>query len=119
MAAVVTYPYSHGETVTRLRGAAGPPPYNETNWSSPLKKVYANCAVWQESSTEPVPDADGRATIVTVTKCAVPFDADFLPGDRFEVRGVIYEQIGEAQRLHNPFTGWEPAAIVVGRWLNG
>lgn len=115
----MSYPFRHGETVTRIRGTNSGPPYNEIDWGKPDTEDYERCAVWQESSKEPIPDADGRASIVTVTKCVVPVDADILPTDRFRVRGQTYEVVGEIQRWHNPFTGWEPGAVVTGRWISG
>lgn len=116
--------FPHGETVTRLRGTPIIDPYSQqttgVDWSDPDRLDFPGCAVWQESSTEPS-DQMGviRAEVVTVTKCAVPFAADFLPSDRFEVRGRSYEMVGEIADWHSPLSGWEPGSVITGRRADG
>lgn len=116
--------FPHGDTVTRLRGTPIVDPYSGeatgTDWSHPSRLDFPGCAVWQESSVES-PDQMGvqRTKVVTVTKCAVPFGADFLPSDRFEVRGRTYEVVGDIEDWRSPFTGWEPGSVVTGVRTDG
>lgn len=110
-----------GEDVTRQRGVAVVDPYSEEStaldWTTPATVTYPRCAVWQETSTEPT--QDGRAAVITVTKVALPADADVRSADRFVARGKTYEVQGEPEIWHSPFTGWEPGVVVTGRLVAG
>lgn len=113
--------FPHGEPVTRQRGVAVTDPYSnaatDIDWTTPTTVTYPLCAVWQETSTEPT--QDGRAAVITVTKAALPFEADVTPQDRFVTRGKTYEVLGEPEVVHSPFTGWEPGVVVTGRLVAG
>lgn len=113
--------FPHGEVVVRQRGTAVADPYSAENtsvsWATPTTITYPQCAVWQETSTEPT--QDGRMAVITVTKVALPADADVTPTDRFVTRGRTYEVLGEPEFVHSPFTGWEPGVVVTGRLVSG
>lgn len=115
------FPVSHGERVTRLRGATSTDPYSaepDVDWTGiPDELDVEGCAFWVESSVEP--DETDRARVVSVAKVLAPFGADFLPHDRFVARGVTYEVVGEPSHLRNPFTGWEPGCEITGRRVDG
>lgn len=114
--------FPHGETVTVLVPATKANPYNSAEQipdpaGAPTSTTYPRCAVWQESSTEPL--ADGRTAVVTTTKAALPAGAVVPPGASFTARGVTYRVEGEPEDVRNPFTGWTPGVVVTGVRVDG
>lgn len=116
MARVTAVPYPHGETVTRQRGTEVNDGYSSEatslDWDVPDEETFTGCAVWQETSTEVL--EPGRAAVTTVTKVALPADADVSALDRFVARGVTYEIRGVPEVWRSPLTGWEPGLVVTG-----
>lgn len=106
--------FPHGETVVRLRGSASVDPYSGeatgTDWAAPDRLEVYGCAFDPGGSQEPL--EDGRSVVITRPKVYAPADADILPGDRLEVRGVEYEIEGDPAVWRSPFTGWEPGMVV-------
>lgn len=107
-------PFTHGETVTRQRGAAVTDPYSGAatglDWTTPNELDIEGCGFNPGSSSEPVQNA--RSAVITKPEVYAPTDADVLPGDRLVVRGDTYEVAGRPQRWVSPFTGWAPGLVI-------
>lgn len=114
-----------GVKVTRQRASKTADPYSAQNtqddWEHPLTEDFEGCAVWQESSIEPVAvGSEIRNQLITFTKVTLPYSADVTSQDRLVVPGVgTIEVRGEIERWKQPMTGWEAGAVAVGVKIDG
>ncbi|MFF4779413.1 hypothetical protein ACFY05_42020 [Microtetraspora fusca] len=97
-----------GETVTVLRAPLVPDRYGSQvrDWDSPARTSYDGCAVanWARGRVSEV-HADGRDPVVSDLIIYMPPGADVAAADRLEVRGEVYELVGEPFGWSNPLTG--------------
>lgn len=113
--------FAYGETVVRQRAATSVDPYSSVprpDWTLPTADLdIAGCAVWQESSTEPLQDA--RDEVVTFTMVALPTGSDVLEHDRLVIRGALFDVFGDPFDWQSPFTGWRPGLVARCRKVEG
>ena len=108
-----------GETVTRLRAPLVADRYGNLvpDWSNPDRLDIPDCGVAPRTSDEET--EQGRQGVVVGIAVYAPPDADILPSDRLEVRGSVYEVVGEVAVWRSPFTGWHPGIVVNLRRVEG
>lgn len=102
-----------GETVTLLTPGTSADPYSggtEEDWGSPTSVDILQCGVEPRPSGEPTQDA--RNAVTSGFTLYLPSGLGVTAGHRFQVRGEVYEVLGDPADWVNPFTGWEPGTIV-------
>lgn len=57
--------------------------------------------------------------VTTPAKLYVPHEQQSGPHDRWRVRGLLYEQDGDASPERNPLTGWSPGQVIYLRRVVG
>lgn len=100
--------FPYGETVTVLRAGLADDGYGNQvrDWSTPVRIPCAGCAVAQgarDSVTEIL--TGDRNVIISDLVVFMPPGADVVATDRLEVRGRVYEVVGEPFDWVSPFTG--------------
>lgn len=108
-----------GETVTRLRVTSTTDAWNNVvpgDWSTAARLDIPHCAVAPHASTE---DNVGRTAVITGLDVYMPTGTDLLPTDRLEVRGGVYEVVGDVADWRNPFTGARPGMVAVVQRVEG
>lgn len=101
-----------GETVTRLRAVLVEDRYGNLvpDWSDPGRLDIPDCAVAPRTSNEDT--EQGRQGVVVGIAVYAPTGADITPQDRMEVRGEVWEVVGEVADWRSPYTGWRPGIVV-------
>lgn len=104
--------FAYGETVAVLRAPLTDAPYGnqQRDWGSASRADSPGWGFAPRASDEAAP-SDVPAVIVGLTGYGPP-GVDVLPTDRLEVRGDVYEVVGEVGEWRSPFTGWEPGVEV-------
>lgn len=101
-----------GETVTRLRPTLVEDRYGNLvpDWSDPNRLDIPGCGVAPRTTTEEA--EQGRQGVVVGIAVYAPTGTDITPHDRMEVRGEVWEVVGEVADWRSPFTGWHPGIVV-------
>jgi hypothetical protein len=104
----VTMTFPYGETVAVVRASLVDDGYgNQTpDWSAATSTPHEGCAVAQGAKGGATEDATGdRNVVVSDLVVFMPAGADVLATDRLEIRGRVYEVVGEPFDWRSPFTG--------------
>lgn len=99
----------YGETVTILRMA---PPVFPTlgNKTTPaVASTIDGCAFWPTTTAELI---FGQDTVTWDASALLPPDTDIEATDQVQVRGQLYDVVGQPQFWRNNFTGREPGYLV-------
>lgn len=104
--------FAYGETAVILRAPLVDASYgNETrDWDSATRTDSPGWGFAPRGGDERS-EPDMPVVIAGLTGYGPP-DAEVLPTDRLEVRGDVYEVVGEVGVWRSPFTGWEPGVEV-------
>lgn len=102
--------FAYGETVTRLRGVPGVPPYNETDWSNPETLVIPGCGFDPGGSA--LLDEMRRTTVETKPTVYAPPGVDVKAGDRLVVRERTWNVTADPADWRSPLTGWAPGTVI-------
>ena len=107
-------PVPFGETLTRLR-LPDPDRYGETG--PPVEVDVSGCVVWpiDGNGSSGNEDNEFRNTVTYGYAVMLPPDTDAAPADRWRWHGDVFEQLGEAGRYRNPFTGTAVLTIAIRR----
>jgi len=102
----------YGETAVVVRAPLADDGYGNRarDWDAATRTQSHGWGFAPRRGDENAPDG-GPGVIVGLTGYGPP-DADVLPTDRVEVRGQVYEVVGEVGVWRSPFTGWEPGVEV-------
>jgi len=111
--------FAAGETVTRLRAPLVADRYGNLvpDWDNPDRLNISDCGVAPRTSDEET--EQGRQGVIVGIAVYAPAGADILPSDRVEVRGQVWEVVGEVADWRSPFTGWNPGIVVNLRRMEG
>lgn len=113
--------FTHGETVTRLRGTPVVDRYSGEqtgiSWANPDALEIPGCGFNPGGSSEPT--QDGRNAVITRPEVYAPSDADVQSGDRLVVRGDTFEVDGKPAAWISPFTGWAPGTVIALKEVQG
>lgn len=112
-------PFAAGETVTRLRAPLVTDRYGNLvrDWDSATRLDIPGCGVAPRTSDEET--EQGRQGVIVGIAVYAPPGTDIVPSDRMEVRGEVYEVVGEVADWRSPFTGWHPGIVVNLRRVEG
>ncbi|MEU1761675.1 hypothetical protein [Micromonospora sp. NPDC005652] len=101
-----------GETVVILRAPLTDGPYGnqERDWTQAQSTISRGWAFAPRGGDEQ--QAPGIPAVIVGLTGYGPPDADITPTDRMEVRGQVYEVVGEVGLWRSPFTGWRPGLEV-------
>jgi len=106
--------FTHGETVTRLRGTHEWDPYSQTytaiDWTDPDPLDIDGCVVYPSSTGETV-DV-GRRQLEERLTVLMPHGSDVTAADKLTIRGHDYDIDGAPHDYHHPVTGWEPGTAL-------
>jgi len=112
--------FAQGEPVTVHKPTVTTDRYgNEVSvWAADA--TYERCAVSSRSQTSDGDNTDrGRQGVTVGLKVFLPVGAQVGNHDRLEVRGKMYEILGEPFAPHSPFSGLEPGVSVALRRVEG
>lgn len=110
--------FPHGEPVTVHTATTTTDRYgNEvSSWSA--GQTYERCVISRRTSDD-LTDA-GRQGVVVGLAVFFPYpDAAISAHDRLELRGDLWEIVGEPYLYHHAMTGWEPGVSVAVRRVEG
>ena len=112
-------PFAAGETVTRLRAPLVADRYGNLvpDWDNPDRLDIPDCGVAPRTSDEET--EQGRQGVIVGITVYAPPGTDILPSDRMEVRGEVWEVVGEVADWRSPYTGWHPGIVVNLRRVEG
>ena len=101
-----------GETVTRLRAPLVTDRYGNLvrDWEQAERLDIPGCGVAPRTSDEET--EQGRQGVIVGIAVYAPTGTDITPHDRMEVRGEVWEVVGEVADWRSPFTGWAPGVVV-------
>jgi hypothetical protein len=104
--------FAYGETAVILRAPLAEGPYGNENrdWNAATRTDSPGWGFAPRPGTENT-TSDSPSVIVGLTGYGPP-GADVLVTDRMEVRGEVYEVVGEVGVWRSPLTGWEPGVEV-------
>jgi hypothetical protein len=104
--------FAYGETAVIVRAALVDASYGNQSrdWDSATHISSPGWGFAPRPGDERSAD-DAPVVIVGLTGYGPP-DADVLPTDRMEVRGEMYDVVGDVGVWRSPFTGWEPGVEV-------
>lgn len=104
--------FPHGETATIIRAPLADDGYGNKarDWSNSTRIESPGWGFAPRPGDETA-TAGSQGVIVGLTGYGPP-GADVLPTDRVEVRGEVYEVVGEVGEWRSPLTGWEPGVEV-------
>lgn len=104
--------FPYGETATVIRAGLSDDGYGNQvrDWTTAVRTPSPGWGFAPRHGDENT-IAGSQGVIVGLTGYGPP-GADVLPTDRMEVRGEVYEVVGEVGEWRNPFTGWEPGVEV-------
>lgn len=102
-----------GETAVIVRAQLADDGYgnNVRDWSTATRTDSPGWGFAPRPGDENTTDRS-QGVIVGLTGYNTSPDVDLLPTDRMEVRGQVYEVVGEVGVWRSPFTGWEPGVEV-------
>jgi hypothetical protein len=104
--------FAYGETAVIVRAPLVDGPYGNQgrDWDAASRTDSPGWGFAPRGGDEQQ-DPGVPAVIVGLTGYGPP-SADVLPTDRMEIRGEVYEVVGEVGEWRSPFTGWEPGVEV-------
>ena len=100
--------FAYGETVTVMRSPLTADPYGNQvrDWPNATSTPHEGCAVAQGARDRTTESLTGdRNVIISDLIIFMPSGADVVATDRLEVRGRVYEVVGEPFGWVNPWTG--------------
>jgi head-tail adaptor len=112
------FAFPHGEPVTVHTATTTEDRYgNETStWSAGT--TYDRCVISRRTSDD-LTDS-GRQGVVVGLSVFLPYpEAQIDLHDRLELRGAIWEIVGEPYLYHHAMTGWEPGIGVAVQRVEG
>lgn len=102
--------FPHGEPVTVYTSTTASDRYGNDVSTWAVGETYERCVVSARRSDD-LTDG-GRQGVIVGLNLFMPADAVVGNHDRLEVRGEMYEVVGEPFLPHSPFTGLEPGLTV-------
>ncbi|MEU7609548.1 hypothetical protein [Micromonospora sp. NPDC049204] len=104
--------FAYGETATVLRAPLTDAPYGnqQRDWGNATSTLLLGWGFAPRTSDEDT--ATGSEGVIVGLTGFGPPGSDVLPTDRMEVRGVVYEVVGEVGEWRSPLTGWRPGVEV-------
>jgi len=104
--------FAAGETVVRLRASLVEDRYGNLvrDWEQAERLDIPGCGVAPRTSDEET--EQGRQGVIVGIAVYAPAGTDISPHDRMEVRGEVYEVVGEVADWRSPYTGWHPGIVV-------
>lgn len=107
--------FPYGEAVTVIRATLTDDGYGNPVWDWPnaTRTPHDGCAVAQGAKGGATEDLTGdRNVVISDLIVFMPSVADVVATDRLEVRGRVYEVVGEPFDWVNPFTGTAFGVVV-------
>lgn len=101
-----------GEAVTVLTAGTTLDPYSNeptADWDHPTAVPVTGVAVEPRPSSEPVQDA--RNAVTSGFTLYFPPGTPVTAADRVQVRGQVYDVLGEPAVWVNPYTGWVAGTV--------
>ncbi len=112
--------FPRGESVTVHDSTVTTDRYGNDTFTWTVGAMYERCVVSARRSGEGGDLTDqGRQGVVVGLKVMLPSEAVVSNHSRLEVRGDLYEIVGEPFAPHSPFTGLEPGVSVDLRRVEG
>lgn len=104
--------FAAGETVVRVRAPLVEDRYGNLvrDWEQAERLDIPGCGVAPRTSDEET--EQGRQGVIVGIAVYAPPGTDVSPHDRVEVRGEVFEVVGEVADWRSPFTGWTPGIVV-------
>ena len=104
-----------GEPVAFLRAGTRLDPYSQAtvadDWANPSTVLTASCAVEPVGSTEPA-DVTRRGEVVARLRLYLEGVVAVDPAWRADVRGRMWQVVGEPAQWVHPATGWQAGTVV-------
>lgn len=112
--------FPHGEPVTVHTAVTTTDRYGNEVSTWVAGTVYEQCVISRRLSSDRDLTDGGRQGVIVGLNVFLPYpEAMILPHDRLELRGSIWEIVGEPYLYHHAQTGWQPGVSVAVRRVEG
>lgn len=109
------------ETVVILTPATVTDRYQNVtyDWSNPTRRTVSRVVVAPRRAADTEATEQGRQGVILGLTLYLPARTEITAHDRVEVRGDIYEAVGEEGIWRSPHTEWDPGIEVALRRVEG